>query len=134
MRGKRGKQLSRLRSERVERSFAHLYETGRMRRTHLRGHENILKRLLIHGGAFNLSLLLRKERGAGSGHAARAGRSEKGLRFALGGRQAAVIGQPNAVVSAVAAPGGRLLPARLATANLRSRSHRLKTATFTTGC
>ena len=33
-----------------------------MRRTHLRGHENILKRLLIHGGAFNLSLVLRKER------------------------------------------------------------------------
>ena len=66
MRGKRGKQLSRLRGERVERSFAHLYETGRMRRTHLRGHENILKRLLIHGGAFNLSLVLRKERGAGT--------------------------------------------------------------------
>ena len=37
-----------------------------MRRTHLRGHENILKRLLIHGGAFNLSLVLRKERGAGT--------------------------------------------------------------------
>ncbi len=37
-----------------------------MRRTHLRGHENILKRLLLHGGAFNLSLLLRKERGAGT--------------------------------------------------------------------
>ena len=37
-----------------------------MRRTHLRGHENILKRLLIHSGAFNLSLVLRKERGAGT--------------------------------------------------------------------
>ena len=37
-----------------------------MRRAHLRGHENILKRLLIHGGAFNLSLLLRQERGAGT--------------------------------------------------------------------
>ena len=37
-----------------------------MRRTHLRGHENILKRLLIHGGAFHLSLLLRKELGAGT--------------------------------------------------------------------
>ena len=37
-----------------------------MRRTHLRGHENILKRLLLHGGAFHLSLLLRKERGAGT--------------------------------------------------------------------
>ena len=66
IRGERGKRLSRLRGERVERSFAHLYETGRMRRTHLRGHKNILKRLLIHAGAFNLSLLLRKERGAGT--------------------------------------------------------------------
>ncbi len=66
MRGERGKRLSRLRGERVERSFAHLYETGRMRRTHLRDHENILKRLLIHGGPFNLSLRLRKELGAGT--------------------------------------------------------------------
>ena len=46
--------------------FCSLIWTGRMRRTHLRGHENILKRLLIHGGAFNLSLVLRKERGAGT--------------------------------------------------------------------
>ena len=43
----------------VERSFAHCYETGGMRRCHLRGHENILKRQLIHVGAFNLSLILR---------------------------------------------------------------------------
>ncbi len=66
MRGERGKRLSRLRGERVERSFAHLYETGGMRRTHLRGHTNILKRLLIHAGAFNLSLVLRKKLGAGT--------------------------------------------------------------------
>ena len=44
----------RRRGEYVERSFAHLYDTGGMRRTHLRGHENILKRLLVHAGAFNL--------------------------------------------------------------------------------
>jgi hypothetical protein len=37
-----------------------------MRRTHLRGHPNILKRLLIHVGAFNLSLVLRKKLGAGT--------------------------------------------------------------------
>ncbi len=37
-----------------------------MRRTHLRGHENILKRLLIHVGAFNLSLILRREIGVGT--------------------------------------------------------------------
>src|SRR5713226_5378355 len=39
--------------EYIERSFAHLYDTGGMRRTHLRGHANILKRLLIHAGGFN---------------------------------------------------------------------------------
>jgi len=66
IRGERGKRLLRQRGERVERSFAHLYETGRMRRTHLRGHPNILKRLLIHAGAFNLSLVLRKKLGAGT--------------------------------------------------------------------
>jgi transposase len=66
IRGERGKRLLRQRGERVERSFAHLYETGGMRRTHLRGHPNILKRLLIHVGAFNLSLVLRKKLGAGT--------------------------------------------------------------------
>jgi transposase len=56
--GEHGKNLLRRRGELVERSFAHCYETGGMRRTHLRGHENILKRRLIHVGAFNLSLIL----------------------------------------------------------------------------
>ena len=65
-RGKRGERLQRLRGERVERSFAHMYETGRMRRTHLRGHSNILKRLLIHAGAFNLGRLLRHLVGFGT--------------------------------------------------------------------
>src|SRR6202041_1434116 len=60
IRGERGKRLLRQRGERVERSFAHLYETGGMRRTHLRHHDNISKRLLIHAGAFNLSLIMRK--------------------------------------------------------------------------
>ena len=53
------KQLLRKRGELIERSFAHCYDTGRMRRTRLRGHQNILKRLLIHVGAFNLSLIFR---------------------------------------------------------------------------
>lgn len=59
IRGKRGKELLRKRGELVERPFAHCYETGGMRRTHLRGHENILKRLLIHVAGFNLALILR---------------------------------------------------------------------------
>jgi transposase len=66
IRGGRGKRLLRLRGERVERSFAHLYETGGMRRTHLRGHPNILKRLLIHAAGFNLSLILRRVLGIGT--------------------------------------------------------------------
>jgi hypothetical protein len=37
-----------------------------MRRTHLRGHTNILKRLLIHAGGFNLGLLLRALLGVGT--------------------------------------------------------------------
>lgn len=66
IRGERGKQLLRRRGELLERSFAHLYDTGGMRRTHLRGHRNILKRLLLHVAAFNLSLILRRETGAGT--------------------------------------------------------------------
>jgi len=66
VRGEYGKSLLRRRGELVERSFAHCYETGAMRRCHLRGQENILKRQLIHVGAFNLSLILRKLLGAGT--------------------------------------------------------------------
>ena len=66
IRGERGKQLLRRRGELLERSFAHVYDTGGMRRTHLRGHRNILKRLLIHVAAFNLSLILRWEAGVGT--------------------------------------------------------------------
>ena len=56
----------RRRGECVERSFAHLYDTGRLRRTHLRGHQNILKRLIVHAGAFNLGLLMRQAIGRGT--------------------------------------------------------------------
>jgi transposase len=65
VRGDRNKRLQKLRSELTERSFAHLYETGGMRRVHLRGRANILKRLLVQGAAFNLSLILRKTVGVG---------------------------------------------------------------------
>ena len=64
--GARGKRLLRRRGEYVERSFAHLYETGGMRRLHLRERDNILKRLLIHVCGFNLSLMMRKLIGKGT--------------------------------------------------------------------
>lgn len=66
IRGRRGRRLMRQRGERIERSFAHLYDTGGMRRTHLRGHTNILKRLLIHAGGFNLGLVMRHLIGVGT--------------------------------------------------------------------
>jgi transposase len=66
VKGSHGKQLLKKRGELIERSFAHCYETGGMRRTHLRGRENILKRQLIHVCAFNLSLIFRLTLGAGT--------------------------------------------------------------------
>ena len=66
IRGPRGRRLMRRRGETIERSFAHLYDTGGMRRTHLRGHTNILKRLLIHAGGFNLGLVMRHHIGVGT--------------------------------------------------------------------
>jgi transposase len=66
IRGQRGKRLLRRRGEYVERSFAHIYETGGMRRLHLRERDNILKRLLIHVSGFNLSLVMRKLIGKGT--------------------------------------------------------------------
>lgn len=56
----------RRRGETIERSFAHVYGTGGMRRTHLRGHTNLLKRLLIHAGGFNLGLVMCRLIGIGT--------------------------------------------------------------------
>jgi transposase len=66
IRGKRGKRLMRLRGELLERPHALLYDTGGMRRTHLRGHGNILKRLLVHAAGCNLGLWMRTLTGIGT--------------------------------------------------------------------
>ena len=60
-----GKRLQRRRSELVERSFAHVCDTGGGRRTWLRGLENVRKRHLLAAAAHNLGLILRKLLGAG---------------------------------------------------------------------
>jgi transposase len=78
IRGQRGKALMRKRGELIERSFAHCYETGGLRRTHLRGHPNILKRLLVHVVGFNLGLVMRKLIGIGKPR-----RAQDGLAAAL---------------------------------------------------
>jgi transposase len=66
IRGARGQRLLRRRGEYLERPNAHLYETGALRRTHLRGHANILKRVLIHVSGFNLGLVMRRLVGVGT--------------------------------------------------------------------
>ncbi len=93
IRDPRGRRLMRRRGEMVERSFAHVYDTGGMRRTHLRGHANILKRLLIHAGGFNLGLVKRHLIGCGT---------PRGLQ----GRLAALIAALSSLVTAPATSRG----------------------------
>lgn len=66
IRGERGRRLLRRRGEKLERWNQHLYDRGGMRRVHLRGRENILKRLAVHSGAANLGLLMRSLFGKGT--------------------------------------------------------------------
>ena len=56
----------RKRGEVVERSFAHVLERGGMRRTWLRGRENVHKRYLVHVAGYNLGILMRALLGAGT--------------------------------------------------------------------
>ncbi len=66
IRGVRGRRLQRQRSKRVERPFAHQFETGGLRRIFVRGHPNVRKRLLAHVCGFNLGLLMRHLTGFGT--------------------------------------------------------------------
>ncbi len=74
VRGKRGRRLSRRRSEVVERTFAHVCETGGGRRSWLRGLVNVRKLHLLRSAAYNLGLLLRKVWGMGKPRSWEAGR------------------------------------------------------------
>lgn len=66
LRRAKGKRLQRRRGEVLERSFAHCYVRGGMRRTHLRRHSNILKRLFAHVAGCNLGLVMRHRYGVGT--------------------------------------------------------------------
>ena len=65
VRAERSKRLQKLRGELCERSFAHCYETGGLRRMYVRGEDNVFKRVLVQAAAFNIGLLLRKLSGWG---------------------------------------------------------------------
>ena len=63
---KYGKRLLRQRGQHIERSFAHVLDAGGMRRTTLRGLENLNKRHQIAAACYNLSQLLRRLYGVGT--------------------------------------------------------------------
>ena len=77
VKGGRGKELLRGRGEKLERTFAHCYETGAMRHLYLRGRENIAKRVLIHAAGCNIGIMMRVKYGL------RKPRSHSGGGFAL---------------------------------------------------
>ena len=60
VRGAKGRRLNRWRSERCERTFAHVCETGGGRRAWVRGQTNVSKLHTLKCAAYNLGLLLRK--------------------------------------------------------------------------
>lgn len=70
VRDERGKRLQRGRGEKIERNFAHQFDTGGMDRLWVRGLENVHKKLLIQAAACNLALLMRSIYGAGKPKAA----------------------------------------------------------------
>jgi len=63
VRAAKGKRLNRWRSERCERTFAHVCETGGGRRSWLRGLVNVTKAYVLKCAGYNLGLLLRKKWG-----------------------------------------------------------------------
>jgi transposase len=68
--GDRGKRMQRQRGERIERNFAHQFDTGGLDRLWVRGLENVHKKFLIQAAACNLALLLRSRYGTGKPRAA----------------------------------------------------------------
>ena len=136
VRGDHGKRLLKRRSELVERSFAHCYETGGLHRCHLRGRENILKRQLIHVGAFNLSLILRKILGAGTPRELENKATRlvlRILRLLLGPNRPE--SDPNRLDSEVQPQTGPLLASSRSDPQTRTRFQMAwNSATCTTGC
>jgi transposase len=125
IRGERGLRLLRQRGEKLERWNQHLYDRGGMRRLHLRGRENILKRLVVHSGAANLGLLMRKLFGKGT---------PRGLR---GARQVMIsLGNASADLLLTVVTMVRTLGRGDGSSHDRSNHPRrsVKMACFTSGC
>ena len=70
IKGDRGKRMQRQRGEKIERNFAHQFDTGGLDRLYVRGLQNVHKKFLIQAAACNLALLLRSRHGSGKPRAA----------------------------------------------------------------
>ena len=125
IRGTRGKRLLRRRGELLERPCAHLYETGGLRRAHVRGHENVLKRLFVHAGAFNLGLWMRTLFGVGTP------RSLQGRAVALGAMITVLCALIDDVLATIWSPPR---DQRRSTSDFGSPSQSHEIGTCTTGC
>lgn len=128
IRGARGRRLMRQRGERIERSFAHLYVTGGVRRTHLRGHTNIPKRLLIHAGGFNLGLVMRHLIGRGT---------PRGLQDRPATVMATLLvlpGAPRRWLAAISAWRPLIAAVRWLPSPVTTTGNSSAATTFTTGC
>jgi transposase len=124
IRGERGRRLLRRRGEKLERWNQHLYDRGGMRRVHLRGRDNILKRLVVHSGAANLGLLMRKLFG-------------KGTPRGLQGRLRTLFSRPGALNFLRSDPARLLMklnPWMRSPMAIRQFHSRLKMTSFTSRC
>lgn len=91
VRGTKGRQLNRWRSERCERTFAHVCETGGGRRAWVRGQTNVSKLHTLKCAAYNLGLLLRKVWGLRKPRNAKSGAAGLGSAFLAGWIMATVM-------------------------------------------
>ncbi len=129
VRGERGRRLLRQRGEKLERWNEHLYDRGGMRRVHLRGRMNILKRLAVHAGAANLGLLMRKIFGVGTPKSLQGRLLGAFCRIAGIGHRLSLSWRPT--MSACA----RLLRrSSISSGRFRRFGRSVKMATCTTGC
>jgi transposase len=125
IRGDRGKELLRQRGMMLERPFAHCLETGGLRRVYLRGRRNILKRMLVHYAAFNLSLILRQEIGKGT---------PRGLQGLMAFQLSALSMLIRDLETILAAAHNRGRRRSAAMQHFASINHLSGNRTFTTGC
>jgi hypothetical protein len=128
IRGERGQRLLRRRGELLERPCTHLYETGGFRRLYVRGRVNVLKRLLVHAGAFNLGLWMGTLFGVGTP------RGLQGRAVAFGAMIAALWALIADAIAAIWSPHrDRTRSDRLSFGFLVAASGPVKITTCTTG-